>query len=112
MDSKLSNRVVLVTGVRRHRRRVGPRFRQRGCGVVAHYSEHGDQAAALSHELGHSCVPLGADLTLEADLDRLFAEIEAGIGPVEILIANAGVWPPDDVPLHQMTLKQWERRWP
>ena len=54
-------------------------------------------------------MPLGADLTLEADVDRLFAEIELAIGPVEILIANAGLWPPDDVPLHQMTLKQWER---
>ena len=76
--------------------------------VVAHYSEHGDNASALAHDLGPVCVPLGADLTLEADVDCLFSEIELGLGPVEILIANAGMWPPDDVPLHKMTLKQWE----
>ena len=84
-------------------------FVQEGAGVVAHFSEHGDRASALAHELGPFCVPLGADLTLEADVDRLFSEIELGLGPVEILIANAGLWPPDDVPLHEMTLKQWER---
>src|SRR5262249_61510153 len=50
-----------------------------------------------------------AMMTLEADVDRSFAEIELGLGPVERLVANAGLWPPDDVPLHEMSLKQWDR---
>ena len=29
------------------------------------------------------------------------------MGPVEILVANAGCWAPDDVPVSQMTLEQW-----
>ena len=57
-------------------------------------------------ELGHDCVP-DADLTLEAHVERLFAEAETGIGPVEIMVANAGYWPTEDTPLERMTLKQW-----
>jgi 3-oxoacyl-[acyl-carrier protein] reductase len=79
-----------------------------GARVVAHFSEHGERASALAHELGALCVPFGADLTLEAEVERLFAEIEAGLGPVEVLVANAGHWPAEDVPVRDMTLKQWE----
>jgi 3-oxoacyl-[acyl-carrier protein] reductase len=83
-------------------------FVTEGARVVAHYSEHPDRAAALNQELGGACVPLRADLTLEADVERLFAEIEAGLGPVDVLVANAGLWPPDEVPVVEMPLKQWE----
>jgi 3-oxoacyl-[acyl-carrier protein] reductase len=76
--------------------------------VVAHFNEHGDAVRELAHQLGAACVPFGADLTLEAEVEGLFAEIEAGLGPVELLIANAGFWPAEDVPLQHMTLKQWD----
>lgn len=108
MDSKLSGKVVLVTGALGG---IGGdivrAFVAESCQVVAHFSEHGDRAKALSDELGAACVPFGADLTLEAEAERLFAEIETGLGPVEVLVANAGFWPPADVPVHSMSLDQW-----
>src|SRR6266567_391162 len=107
MDANLSNRVVLVTGASGG---IGSEtvraFVAEGARVVAHFSEHAHRAERLAHELGASCVPLGADLTLEAEVERLFAEVEVGLGPVDVLIANAGHWPEEDVPLHEMTLKQ------
>src|SRR5439155_15145516 len=107
-DTHLTNRVVLVTGASGGLGGdIVRAFVREGARVVAHFGEHGDRAAQLAHELGALCVPLGADLTLEAEVERLFAEIEAGLGPVDILIANAGHWPEEAVPLHAMTLKQW-----
>jgi 3-oxoacyl-[acyl-carrier protein] reductase len=108
MKTDLANRVVLVTGASGGiGGEVVRAFVAEGARVVAHFAMHGERADALHRELGAACVPLGADLTLEADVERLFAEIEAGLGPVEVLVANAGVWPPEDVPIHRMTLKQW-----
>ncbi len=108
MEANLSNRVVLITGASGG---IGGEivraFVREGSRVVAHFSEHGDRAEELAHELGALCVPFGADLTLEAEVQRLFTEIEVGIGPVEVLIAAAGHWPDEDTPLTRMTLKQW-----
>jgi 3-oxoacyl-[acyl-carrier protein] reductase len=50
---------------------------------------------------------LAGDLSVEADVTRLFEQAESGLGPVEILVANAGFWPPDDTPLTRMSLAQW-----
>ncbi len=108
MDTNLSNRVVLVTGASGGiGGEVVRAFVREGARTVAHFAENPGPVERLAHELGAGCVPLGADLTLEADVERLFAEVEVGLGPVEVLVANAGHWPEDDVPLHEMTLRQW-----
>jgi 3-oxoacyl-[acyl-carrier protein] reductase len=110
MDAGLTNRVVLITGASGGIGGALARaFVAEGARVVAHFNEGGDRARALAEQLGAACVPLGADLTLEADVERLFAEIASGLGPVEILLANAGYWPTEDVSVVDMPLKRWEQ---
>jgi 3-oxoacyl-[acyl-carrier protein] reductase len=108
MDTGLAGRVVLVTGASGG---IGGdvvrAFVAEGARVVAHYGRHPEPAHALSAELGDACRALGADLTVEAEVERLFAEAEAAFGPIQVLVANAGAWPPQDTPLERMSLTQW-----
>jgi 3-oxoacyl-[acyl-carrier protein] reductase len=108
METDLANRVVLVSGASGGiGGDVARAFAREGARVVAHFHRGGDRAEALADELGPAGLALGADLTREDEVDRLFAAAEERLGPVEIVIANAGCWPPEDVPLERMTLAQW-----
>jgi 3-oxoacyl-[acyl-carrier protein] reductase len=110
MDTQLTNRVVLVTGasggIGQEVTRV---FVAEDARIVAHHGKHPERARALAEELGSRCLPLGADLTQENEVERLFAETEKAFGPVEILVANAGYWPPNDCPIERMSLAQWNQ---
>jgi 3-oxoacyl-[acyl-carrier protein] reductase len=108
MDTDLADRVVLVTGASGGiGGEVARAFAREGARVAAHYHRNETSVNALSQELGAACVPVGADLTSEADVERLFVEVERRLGPVQVLVANAGIWPPEEVPVIDMTLSQW-----
>src|SRR5262245_3457476 len=69
---------------------------------------NGENARRVASEIGG--VPLVGDLTKEADLDRVFAEIVAKAGPVDILVNNAGVASRKgrDVPIWESVREDWE----
>jgi len=50
-------------------------------------------AAELAKAHGVKAVGIGADVTREADLDRVMSEATAAIGDIDILVNNAGVSP-------------------
>jgi 3-oxoacyl-[acyl-carrier protein] reductase len=78
-------------------------FAAEGCEVVVHYHRGRERAEALVEELGGG-LSVGADLTDEADVDRLF---EAA-GSLDVCAAVAGIWPEEDVPVWQLPLERWE----
>lgn len=77
------NRVVLVTGG------------SRGIGLATakRFAEMGDKVAVTYNSTPPSgdFVAVQCDVTKQADVDRAFDEIEAQLGPVEVLVSNAGV---------------------
>ncbi|MCZ2343221.1 MAG: SDR family oxidoreductase [Bacteroidales bacterium] len=68
----------------------------------------GENANRVAAEI--SGVPLVGDMTREADLDRVFAEIRAKAGPVDVLVNNAGVASRKgrDVPIWESVREDWE----
>jgi 3-oxoacyl-[acyl-carrier protein] reductase len=108
METGLGGRGVLVTGASGGiGGEVARAFAAEGARVIVHFHQGTARAESLARGLGPACIALGADLTREDDVDRLFDQAEAQSGPVEILIANAGYWRADHVPLDRMTLAQW-----
>ncbi|MDP7378912.1 MAG: SDR family NAD(P)-dependent oxidoreductase, partial [Pirellulaceae bacterium] len=110
MESGLENRVVLVTGASGG---IGSSmvraFLAEDSKVAVHYGNQRDSAEKLATESEGRAKAFQADLTQEAEVERLFGDIESELGPVECVIANAGIWPAENVPIHEMTLTQWNK---
>jgi 3-oxoacyl-[acyl-carrier protein] reductase len=82
-------------------------FAAEGAQVVVHYHRGRERAEAVAAELG-GALAIGADLTVEAEVDALFAQAREQLGGVDICAAVAGVWPAADEPLWELTLERWE----
>ena len=92
------SRVVLVTGGSKGiGRAIAEAFRDAGYRVAATYRSGGVPEGVL----GVPC-----DITDQGQVDQAFAQVEADLGPVEILIANAGVT--KDTLLMRMTDDDWQ----
>jgi len=109
MNTNLEGRVVVVTGASGGiGSAVARRFAEEGARLVLHYRRGRDRAEALRRELsGADALLVRADLTRESDVRRLFGVAAKKFGGVDTLVANAGSWETRDIPLHQMTLRQW-----
>ena len=109
MKSDLEGKVVVVTGASGGiGSAIARRFAEEGARVVLHYHQNRAGAEELRRELGLAqTFVIRADLTKESDVIKLFAQAVKKFGPIDTLVANAGAWEPRDVPLQDMTLRQW-----
>lgn len=109
MDTGLEGAAVVVTGASGGIGAACARaFAAEGARVLVHYNRGEDRAKALADELGGAPVAQ-ADLTREDDVERLFAQARAALGPIEVCAAVAGVYPSDDVPVRDLPLERFER---
>ena len=84
-------------------------FAAEGARLVLHYQSRRAEAERLAGELGaEASLVAGADLRDEAQVRMLFAEAGRRFGRVDTLVANAGVWCEQNVPLVDMSLDQWQ----
>jgi len=103
METGLAGKRVLVTGASGGIGSACARaFAAEGAEVVVHYHRGRERAQALAAELGRA-VMIGADLTREDEVGRLFAEA----GRLDVCAAVAGVWPAEDLPVWELPLERW-----
>jgi 3-oxoacyl-[acyl-carrier protein] reductase len=108
----LDGRVALVSGGSRG---IGAEtvrlFSEAGSRVVFSYKQARRKAEELAAECGgpERCVAVEQNLASPADGHALVAAAVRAFGRLDILVANHGVWPPQDAPIAQMHVEQWRR---
>jgi len=104
----LSGKVALISGGSRGIGAATVRmFATAGAKVVFSYRSSRAQAEALAKECGENCHPLACDLNTPEAAHALVADAVKHFGRLDILIANHGVWPPEDVGIDRMSDEQW-----
>ena len=106
MDLGLAGCGVLVTGASGGiGAAVARQLAAEGATVAVHYHTNREAAEALAAEIGG--VALQADLRDEAQADALVPGALQALGRIDACVANAGVWPAEDVPVSRMPLARW-----
>ena len=107
----LVGKVALVTGGSRG---IGAAtvkmFCAAGARVVFNYQKARSAAEGVVAECGaSSCAAVQAELSSAQDAERVVKAAVAKFGHIDCLVANHGIWPPNDVSIDQMTEDQWRQ---
>lgn len=93
-STSLAGKVALVTGSSQGiGRATAERLAAAGADIVINYRRNAGAAAeaqASIESLGRRCIAVQADVSKEEEVTRLFATIQEQLGPVTILVNNAG----------------------
>lgn len=83
-----------------------------GADVVVGYNTRradAETVAEYARSLGVRSISVAADVSTRAGSGMLIGTTLAELGGLDIFVGNAGIWPPDDVSLAEMSDEQWER---
>ncbi|MGZ6387180.1 MAG: 3-oxoacyl-[acyl-carrier-protein] reductase [Ktedonobacteraceae bacterium] len=106
----LTGKIALVTGSSQGiGRATALRLAQSGADIVINYRNHANRAEdvkACIEEMGRRCITIQADVSQEEDVARLFMQAHESLGPIAILVNNAGTT--RDKLILQMSLADFE----
>lgn len=107
MTHSLKDRVVVVTGGSKGiGRGIAQVFAEAGA-KVAIMARNADQAAQAAAEIGHGAIGVAGDVTSAESLKAGYAEVKSRLGNIDVLCANAGIFPP--AKLEDMTEAEWDQ---
>ena len=108
---KLSGKTAVVTGASKGiGAGIAKAFAKEGANVVVNYARAKDDAEKVAAEIqnaGGKSIIVQADVSKQADVDKLFAETKKAFGTVDILVNNAGVY--EFAPIEQVTEESFRR---
>ncbi len=109
----LTGQAALVTGGSRGIGRAAALLlAQSGADVAVTFHTRADEAESTAREvqrLGRRAFVGGGDLADPEVVDRLVAGVKREFGGLDIFVANAGVWPAEEVALAELPLARWRR---
>jgi 3-oxoacyl-[acyl-carrier protein] reductase len=109
-EKPLTGKIALVTGSGQGiGRAVALRLARDGADIIVNYRSNAAAATetkAAIEALGRHCVAIQADVSQEEEVTRLFAEATQALGPITILVNNAGTT--RDKLILQMSLTDFE----
>ncbi|MFP4508314.1 MAG: SDR family NAD(P)-dependent oxidoreductase [Candidatus Acetothermia bacterium] len=110
MDTDLRNKTVVITGASGGIGSAAAReFAGEGARLALHGHTRMDRLEELARDLPVESSIHQADLTDPTETKELFEEVTSRHGTPNALVANAGIWPEEEKPIHEMSLERWER---
>lgn len=107
----LKGRVALVTGGSRGiGRAIAISLAEAGAAVAVNYLSKAGEAKAVVeaiHKLGGRAISVGADVSLAAAVNGMVAGVERELGPIDVLINNAGI--AINRPVEELTEEDFDR---
>jgi 3-oxoacyl-[acyl-carrier protein] reductase len=78
---------------------------------IGYRSRHDEAEAVLGElrELGVRAWAHASDLRVREGAETLFQRCNDAFGGLDLYIGNAGIWPPDEVPIENMQDEQWQQ---
>jgi 3-oxoacyl-[acyl-carrier protein] reductase len=108
----LAGKAALITGGSRGIGAAAVKlFAQAGADVIFSYNKAKDAALQVEQESkkhGTRVEAFKADVGRHADNKKLVDQCIARLGRLDIVVANAGIWNTEDLPIENISEKQWD----
>jgi 3-oxoacyl-[acyl-carrier protein] reductase len=109
--NELEGKIALVTGASRGiGRAIAVALAENGCDVAVNYLRSSKEAEEVAQEViafGRRAIVVQADVSKQGEVSRLVKDVESGLGPVDVLVNNAGINP--TFPLGEIGLNEWNQ---
>src|SRR2546423_3827860 len=110
-NKKLAGKVAIVTGASKGiGASIAKHLAAEGASVVVNYASSkagADRVVAEITKEGGKAVSVQADVSKQADINRLFAETNQAFGKLDILVNNAGIY--EFLPIEKVTAEHFHK---